>query len=133
MTAEFDPHATFEPDPATAAALWHHAGCACRLHARRGFAHAVLGAGATLALPGWARDGVEVDKQSTLAKLVPAEQIESAAAQQYQQMLQQAAAQKALAPANHPQVIRLNAIAQRLIPFSNSANLRSTPRAANWK
>jgi len=133
MTPEFDPHATFEPDPASAAALWHRYSCACRLHARRGFGQALLGAGAALALPGWARDGVEVDKQSTLAKLVPAEQIETAAAQQYQQMLQQAAAQKALAPANHPQVIRLNAIAQRLIPFSNSPNLRSTPRAANWK
>ena len=133
MTAQFDPHATYEPDPTTAAALWHHAGCGCRLHARRGFAGAVLGAGATLALPSWARDGVQVDKQSTLAKLVPADEIESAAAQQYQQMLQQAAAQKALAPPNHPQVIRLNAIAQRLIPFSNAPNLRSTSRAANWK
>ena len=129
---EFDPQACFEPDPA-AAALWHSYGCACLGHGRRKFGQMLLGAGAALALPGWARDGVEVDKQSTLAKLVPADQIESAAAQQYQQMLQQAAAQKALAPANHPQVIRLNAIAQRLIPFSSAPNLRSTPRAAKWK
>ena len=131
--AEFDPQARFEPDPSTAASLWHGHGCACHGQGRRRFAQALLGAGATLALPGWARDGVTVDKQSTLAKLVPADQIESAAAQQYQQMLQQAAAQKALAPANHPQVIRLNAIAQRLIPFSASPNLRSTSRAADWK
>lgn len=133
MTSDFDPRATYEPEPGTAAALWHHWGCGCRLHARRGFGRAVLGAGAALALPTWARDGVQVDQPSTLAKLVPAEQIESAAAKQYQQMLQQAAAQKALAPPNHPQVVRLNAIAQRLIPFSNSPNLHSTPRAANWK
>ncbi len=133
MSSQFDPDATFEPDPASAAARWHRYGCACRLHARRGFAQALLGVGATVALPGWASDGVEVDKQSALTKLVPAEQIEDAAAQQYRQMLQQAAAQKALAPPSHPQVIRLNAIAQRLIPFSNSPNLRSTPRVANWK
>lgn len=133
MTTDFDPHAAFEPDPSTPAARWHRHGCGCAMHSRRLFGQTLLGAGASLALPSWARDGVEVAPQSTLAKLVPAEEIESAAAQQYQQMLQQAAAQKALAPASHPQVVRLRAIAQRLIPFSNAPNLRSTPRAANWK
>ncbi|MDL2339359.1 MAG: M48 family metallopeptidase [Pseudomonadota bacterium] len=92
-----------------------------------------MGTGAALAAPAWARDGIQVDDESTLARLVPAEDIESAAATQYQEMLKKAAEQKALAPANHPQVVRLRAISQRLIPFSNSPNLRSTGRAAHWK
>ena len=132
MTADFDPHATFEPDPTSPAARWHRHGCGCALHGRRLFTGALLGSAALLASPAWARDGVQVDSQSTLAKLVPAEEIEAAAAQEYKKMLQQAAQQKALAPANHPQVIRLRAIAQRLIPFSNSPNLQSTERAAKW-
>jgi predicted Zn-dependent protease len=128
----FDPHAQFEPDPATPAARWHQYGCACSLHSRRAFGHTLAGLATAAALPAWAQDGVQVDPPSTLAQMVPAEQVESAAAQQYRQMLQQAAQQKALAPANHPQVVRLRAIAQRLIPFSNSPNLQSTPRAARW-
>ncbi len=132
MTSEFDPHAQFEPDPALAAD-WHRYGCDCARHARRLFGRSLLGVGAALVTPAWARDGVQVDGQSTLAKLVPAEEIENAAAQQYQQMLQEAAKQKALAPANHAQVVRLRAIAQRLIPFSNAPNLRSTSRAAKWQ
>ena len=131
-TPDFDPRAHFEPDAETAAGL-HRCGCGCARHSRRLFGQALLGAGAALALPAWARDGVQVDNQSTLAKLVPAEEIEAAAAQQYQQMLKKAAEQKALAPANHPQVVRLRAIAQRLIPYSNAPNLRSTSRAAEWK
>ena len=131
-TPDFDPRAHFEPDAETSTGL-HRYGCGCARHSRRLFGQALLGAGAALALPAWARDGVQVDNQSTLAKLVPAEEIEAAAAQQYQQMLKKAAEQKALAPANHPQVVRLRAIAQRLIPYSNAPNLRSTSRAAEWK
>ncbi len=80
----------------------------------------------------FARDGVQVDKESSFSKLVPAEEVEAAAQQQYRQMLQQAAQQRALAPDNNPQVVRLRAIAQRLVPFTNAANLNSTPRAAKW-
>ena len=127
-TTDFDPQAQFEPDAAVAA--WHRLGCSCATHSRRVFGRAVLGAGAALAMPAWAREGVQVDSQSTLAKLVPAEEVETAAAQQYQQMLKQAAEKNALAPADHPQVLRLRAIARRLIPFSNAPNLRSTSRAA---
>jgi len=47
----------------------------------------------------------------------PAEQIEAAGAQEYQKMMRDAAQQRALAPANHPQLIRLREIA--------SASLRS--------
>jgi predicted Zn-dependent protease len=127
----FDPDASFVPDAALAAALRQHGqGCRCALHSRRLFTGALLGAAA--ALPAWA-DGVVVPDRSALGGLVPADQLEAAAAQQYRQMLQQAAQQRALAPDHHPQVIRLRAIAQRLIPFSNSPNLKSTPRASQWK
>ncbi len=130
----FDPQADYQPGEHVRAALTRHqAGCACHLHRRRLFGAALLAGGAALALPATAQDGVTMDKQSQIAKLVPAEQIEAAAAQQYQQMLREAAQQKALAPANHPQVIRLRAIAQRLIPFVDRPNLQSTPRAAQWQ
>jgi len=110
--------------------------CGCTLHSRRLFTSGLLiasAAGAVTAVPAWARDGVQVDKESTFTKLVPAEQVEGAAQQQYRQMLQQAAQQRALAPDSHPQVVRLRAIAQRLIPFTSADNLNSTPRAAQWK
>jgi predicted Zn-dependent protease len=65
----------------------------------------------------------------TLKKLVSAEQVERAGAQQYAQMMQEAQQQRALAPANHPQVERLRFIGQRLLPFSPRFN----PRARQWK
>jgi predicted Zn-dependent protease len=130
----YDAEADFQPSAPLAAALRAHgAGCRCALHGRRLFGAALLAGGAGLALPGLAQDGVQIDKPSNLAKLVPAEQIEQAAAAQYQQMLREAQQQRALVPASHPQVVRLRTIAQRLIPFSSSPNLRSTPRAAQWK
>lgn len=130
----FDPTADYLASPGLRAALAaHRAGCRCALHGRRLFGAGLLAGGATLALPSLAQDGVRLDKQSQIAKLVPAEQLEAAAAQQYQQLLREAAAQNALAPASHPQVIRLRAIAQRMIPYVNSPNLESTPRAADWK
>jgi predicted Zn-dependent protease len=76
-----------------------------------------------------ARDGVEVGKQSGFTRLVSAEQVEQAAAQQYAQMQQQASQQNALLPANHPQVVRLRSIAQRVIPYS----LEWNKRAPQWK
>jgi predicted Zn-dependent protease len=84
-------------------------------------------------MPAAAKDdgalGVDVGKQSALRKLVPADQLEAQAAQQYRQMLQQAAAQRALAPDNHPQVVRLRTIAKRLIPYALPWN----ERAPKWQ
>jgi Zn-dependent protease with chaperone function len=101
----------------------------CPWGSRRLFGAAVLGAGATALAPAWAREGVDVGDQSTFAKLVPAEQVEAAAVQQYEELKKQAAQQNALLPQDHPQVVRLRAIAQRQIPFSYDWNAR----AKNWK
>lgn len=75
------------------------------------------------------QDGIAVGEQSKFAKLVPAEQIEAAANQQYRQMLQEAANKKALAPDGHPQLLRLRFISERIIPLSHAWN----ERAKNWR
>ncbi len=75
------------------------------------------------------RDGVEVGKNSGFTKLVPAEDIEQAARQQYAKMMQEAASKRALAPGSHPQVQRLRRIAQRVIPHAVAWN----PRAKDWQ
>lgn len=76
-----------------------------------------------------AREGVDVGRQSKFSKLVSAEQVETAAAQQYLQLQQQAVAQKALLPETDPQVVRLKYIAQRVIPFTQEWN----SRASQWQ
>lgn len=105
-------------------------GCAPESPQRRLFTRAlVAAAGAMVAAPVLARDGVDVGSQSALARLVPAEQVEQAATQQYAQLLREARAKKALGPDDHPQVVRLRAIAQRLIPYCEPWNAR----ARQWK
>jgi predicted Zn-dependent protease len=115
---------------ADVAAPVHDLGCRCPLHARRLFT-GVLVAGAALPALGQTAEGLrdDVGRESKFTKLVPAEQVEQAAEQQYRQMMQQAAQQKALGPAEHPQVVRLRAIAQRIIPFTDEWN----PRAKQWR
>jgi len=125
----------FEPARAGAGCArdWRQ-GCRCAQHSRRLFAAAMAGAGATLALPtlpAWA-DGIELNDRSAIGQLVSADEIETAAAQQYQQLLQEAKSQGALASADHPQVHRLRYIANRLIPHATAPNLHGTPRAAQW-
>ncbi len=77
---------------------------------------------------GLAQDS-EVDKPSVMRNLVPAKQVEAQAAQQYDQLLQQAAGKQALAPDNHPQVQRLRSIARKLIPHAERFNAR----AKEWR
>jgi len=80
-------------------------------------------------LPSVAREGVEVGKNSSFAKLVPAEQVERSAAQQYLQVLSQADSKRALVPKDNPQVVRLRAIARKITPFAMEWN----PRASTWQ
>lgn len=99
---------------------------------RRQMLHRCAGCAMVLSLfagEGWAREGVEVGKESAFAKLVPAADVEKSAVQQYQQMLQQAASKNALGPDGHPQVVRLREIANKIIPHSYDWN----PRARQWK
>ncbi len=116
----------------------HRLGCDCGLHGssgggvvgnRRLFTGLILGAGAATALPAWAREGVDVGPNSKFSKIVSADQVETAAKQQYLQMQNEASQKKALAPPDHPQVIRLRTIAERVIPFTYEWN----DRARNWK
>ncbi len=90
---------------------------------------AILGATLVLSPLAVAREGVEMRGTSVLARLVPAEDVEKSAGQQYAQMMQQAKAKNALAPKDHPQLIRLRAIAKNLIPFTAEWN----ERAKGWQ
>lgn len=76
-----------------------------------------------------ARADIDVGKPSAMRNLVPAKQVEGQAAQQYQQLMRQAAGKRALAPDDHPQLLRLRGIAQRLIPHATRYN----PRARDWR
>jgi len=93
-------------------------------------------AAAVVALAAWgphaalAREGVEVSRNpSILARMVPAEQVEAAAQQQYMQLATEAKNKGALLPDSHPQVVRLRAIAKRIIPYA----LEWNPRARDWR
>lgn len=107
----------------------HRGGCRCPLHGRRLFTGLLAGAAAVSAMPALAREGVEVGGNSKFTKLVSAEEVEQAAQVQYLTMRREAAGKNALAPQNHPQQVRLQAIADRLIPFTHEWN----PRARDWK
>ena len=71
----------------------------------------------------------EVGKTSVFVNAVPPEQVEQAAAQQFRQMARDAQQKNQLAPPDHPQLLRLRAIGQRIIPFAPAWN----PRARDWK
>ncbi len=90
---------------------------------------ALLTVCALMAQPLAAREGVDVGGISPMAKLVPAETVERSAGQQYAQLLQQGAQKNALAAADQPQLKRLRAIAQRIIPHAMAWN----PRAKDWR
>jgi Zn-dependent protease with chaperone function len=100
----------------------------CRLCAaktsRRAF---LLAAGA--AATGAALAQVDVGPPSSMRSLVPAQDLETAANQQYRELLQQARDKHALAPDDHPQVRRLRAISSRLIVDAPRWN----ERARQWR
>lgn len=114
--------------------LIHPPTCFCAFHGRRLFTSLLLAGAAAPALAqqgAGSDDGLrgEVGRPSRLNRLVPAEQLEAAAEQQYRQMMQQARQQGALAPDNHPQVQRLRAIANRIVPHALPWN----DRARRWR
>ena len=115
--------------PAATVGAQPFSACRCAPHTRRRFTVGLLAVGALLWLPAQAREGVDVGPRSGFANIVSAEQIEQAAGQQYLQMQQQAAQRRALAPAGNPQLVRLRAIAQRLIPYTSEWN----ERARQWR
>jgi predicted Zn-dependent protease len=84
---------------------------------------------APLAAVAQAQEGVNVGRNSAFTSLVPADTVERSSQQQYAQMLQQASAKNALAPADNAQLKRLRGIAQRLIPFAIPWN----ERAKQWQ
>ena len=93
-------------------------------NSRRGF---LLAAGAAVAGPALAQ--VDVGAPSRMRALVPAQELELAATQQYAELLAQARAKRALAPESHPQLQRLRAIGRRLIPHARRWN----ERAGDWQ
>jgi predicted Zn-dependent protease len=100
--------------------------CRCVAHGRRRFTGGLI---AAAALPGTALAQIPECKRSSFTKVVSAQQLEQAATEQYRQMLQQASSKKALGPPEHPQVVRLRAIAQRITPHTSECNAD----ARNWK
>ncbi len=76
-----------------------------------------------------AREGVDVGGNSVFAKVVPADQVERSAQLQYNQMLSQADGKRALAAKDNAELLRLRAIARKIIPFAIDWN----PRARNWQ
>ena len=98
---------------------------------RRVFLNQLGGAGLgfTALLAGTARAQVDVGKASGIRKLISAETLEASAVQQYRQTLGEADSKRALAADDHPQLKRLRAIADKLIPFTAQWN----PDSRKWK
>ena len=84
---------------------------------------------AVVAAPALAQ--VDVGPSSNLRKLVPAQELETSAAQQYAQLLADAKAKGALAPQGNPQLQRLQTIASKLVPQTAQWNDRS--RQWRWE
>ncbi|MBX3655814.1 MAG: M48 family metallopeptidase [Ramlibacter sp.] len=101
--------------------------CSAKQSAWSGRRAFLLAAGATATQPLLAQ--VDVGNASSLRKLVPAGELETAAGQQYGQMLAEARSKGALAPDSNAQLQRLRTIGRRLIPFAPKWN----DRANGWK
>ncbi|UUZ74293.1 M48 family metallopeptidase [Polaromonas sp. P1(28)-13] len=95
---------------------------------RRAFLLAAAGA-ATTAATTPLRAQVDVGPSSGLRNLVPAEELEGAATQEYAKLLAQARAKGVLAPQGNPQLQRLRGIAARLVPQAAQWN----DRAKQWR
>ena len=74
------------------------------------------------------QDGIQLRPMPRYRMLASSEKMESQSKQQYLQLMTKAQQQGALAPDNDPQVVRLRAIAKRIIPYATRWN----PEAAKW-
>jgi predicted Zn-dependent protease len=74
------------------------------------------------------QDGIQLRPMPRYRVLASSEKMEAQSKQQYLQLMQKAQQQGALAPNDHPQVIRLRNIAKRIIPYTTRWN----PEAAKW-
>ena len=90
---------------------------------------ALLGACSSSSRHAGPTDGVKVGSGSSLKDMVPASQLEASATKQYNTMKQKASQKNALAPDNHPQVIRLRAISKKILPHAYAWN----PESQAWK
>ena len=95
---------------------------------RRGFLLAAAGSAATLATTPLLAQ-VDVGKSSSLRNLVPADELENAAVQEYAKLLADAKAKGALASPGNAQLQRLQRIGLRLVPHAAQWN----DRASQWR
>ena len=100
----------------------------------RALALAAVAAPMAWCLPAQAQDsepgGIRLDRSgSAVRKIVPVEAIEQQAAQEYEQLKQEAIAKHALAAADNPQLVRLRTIGKRLLPQT----ARWNERARQWQ
>jgi Zn-dependent protease with chaperone function len=101
---------------------------------RRAFMHSArwgAGLGLSALIASQAHAQVDVGQSSNMRKLIPVETLEASARQQYRQTLSDANGKGALAPDDYPQLQRLRAIANRLIPYTAQWNPDS--RKWNWE
>jgi Zn-dependent protease with chaperone function len=99
---------------------------------RRAFMHSArwgAGLGLSALIASQAHAQVDVGQSSNMRKLIPVETLEATARQQYRQTLSDANGKGALAPDDYPQLQRLRAIANRLIPYTAQWN----PDSRKWK
>jgi predicted Zn-dependent protease len=90
---------------------------------------ALLSAALSLSAVSALAQGVEVERMSRLRSLVPAEQLEAQATQQYDELKQEAAAKGLLVADGDPRAQRVRDVARRLIPQA----ARWNPAAARWQ
>ena len=95
---------------------------------RRGFLLAAAGSAAALATTPLLAQ-VDVGKSSSLRNLVPADELENAAVQEYAKLLADAKAKGALASPGNAQLQRLQRIGLRLVPHAAQWN----DRANQWR
>jgi Zn-dependent protease with chaperone function len=118
LLCDFKASALYAPEPREG--VWQ---------ARRAFVLAGAATAGVAALPAAAQ--VDVGNSSSLRRLVPASELEGAAAQQYDQMMAEARQQRVLMADGHPQVRRLRAMANKLILHTLPWNDRA--RAWRWE